>query len=63
MTNNYTLTELTLRRIDICDLLLACLCAERSANDGGKKWRKLHDEIKEQLKEFDRNGGAEALKQ
>ena len=57
MLNNYTIASLTLRRIDICDLLLACLAAQEKANDGGKKWIELHDEIMAQLDDIDRKGG------
>ena len=42
-----------LSRIEVCDLLLACLAAKEIANDEGKKWTRLHDELKEQLKAFD----------
>lgn len=48
-TGNAFLTHLELRRIDICDLMLACVNAKHSANDGGKKWGKLHDILKAQL--------------
>ena len=44
---------ITLRRIDVCDLLLACLAAEEATNDGGKKWARLHEELKKQLDDFD----------
>lgn len=46
-------TTIRLRRIDICDLMLACLAAEQTANDGGKKWAELHDKLKKQLDELD----------
>lgn len=52
MYNEYEMS-ITLKRIDVCDLLLACLSAHDTAMDGGKKWMRLHDEIKEQLKRFD----------
>jgi hypothetical protein len=42
-----------LRRIDVCDLLLACACVKSDANDGGEKWQKLHDTLKEYLEAFD----------
>jgi len=50
--NNKIMT-LELKRIDVCDLLLACLAAKEMANDEGKKWTRLHDELKDQLKAFD----------
>lgn len=46
-------TTLQLKRIDICDLMLACLAAKELANDDGKKWIRLHDELKRQLNELD----------
>lgn len=52
MRNNFK-TTITLRRIDICDLLIACLAAKRSASDEGKKWEKLHDLLYTQLEELD----------
>jgi hypothetical protein len=42
-----------LRRIDVCDLLLACSCADRNVDDGSEKWKKLHDVLMEQLEAFD----------
>lgn len=46
-------TTINITRGEICDLLLACTNAEQSANDGGKKWIKLHDKIKMQLDKLD----------
>lgn len=46
-------TTLQVKRIDICDLMLACLAAKERANDGGTKWDRLHDELKKQLDELD----------
>lgn len=46
-------TTLQVKRIDICDLMLACLAAKELANDDGKKWVRLHDELKRQLNELD----------
>lgn len=46
-------TTITLRRIDICDLMLACLAAKKAANDGGKKWIELHELLYTQLEELD----------
>ena len=52
MTNQFK-TTLNVTRIDICDLLLACLAARDHANDGGQKWIKLHDKLQTQLEELD----------
>lgn len=46
-------TTLQVRRIDICDLMLACLNAQYAANDGGEKWKRLHDNLEKQLAELD----------
>lgn len=39
-------TTLQVKRIDICDLMLACTAAKQLANDDGKKWDRLRDELK-----------------
>lgn len=52
MRNNFK-TTIYVKRIDICDLLLACLAAKEAANDEGKKWDRLHDLLREQLDELD----------
>lgn len=46
-------TTLKVTRIEICDLMLACLTAQAQANDGGAKWAKLHDSLKAQLDAMD----------
>lgn len=48
-------TSINLRRIDICNLMMACTLTKQTANDGGKKWDKLHDLLKAKLDEMDRN--------
>lgn len=50
---NYKTVTLKLKRIEICDLLLATLAAKQLANDGGKKWEELHDKLKTILDDFD----------
>lgn len=47
-------TYVKMKRIDICDLLLACLAAKSLANDAGAKWNRLHDMLKQQLEDLDR---------
>lgn len=56
MLNEMTM-NLKLTRIDVCDLLLACTAAQFSANDGGQKWKDLHDKLREQLHAFDESKG------
>lgn len=46
-------TTLKVTRIEICDLMLACINAQYAANDGGAKWAKLHDSLKAQLDALD----------
>lgn len=48
---NYEEMTLTLTRIEVCDLLLACISAEEVS--GAEKWMKLHDKIKKQLDKAD----------
>ena len=52
---NHIETTLKLKRIEICDLMLACTAAQFAANDGGQKWEKLHDKLKQQLEELDKD--------
>ena len=51
---NYKTMNVELNRIDVCDLLLACLAAKELANDEGSKWERLHDKLKAQLEAFDK---------
>lgn len=53
MRNQFEAT-IKITRGEMCDLLLACTNAQYSANDGGQKWERLYDKIKEQLEELDR---------
>ena len=52
MRNQFA-TTIQLRRIEICDLMLACLAAKDAASDGGKKWDELHEKLKWQLNYLD----------
>lgn len=51
MRNNFK-TTIALRRIDICDLMIACTAAKSAS--GADKWDRLHGELKRQLDELDR---------
>lgn len=53
LTLNQKTMTVKLRRTDVCDLLLACSCADRNAEDGGEKWKKLRDVLMDQLSAFD----------
>lgn len=50
-TNDMTVT-MKLKRIDVCDLLLACWAADK-LSEGAPKWIELHDKIEKILDEFD----------
>ena len=50
---NEEIMYVRLKRIDVCDLLLACLAADTAAGGEAKKWFRLHDELRDQLKAFD----------
>lgn len=50
-TNDMTVT-LKLKRIEVCDLLMACIVTDNMA-EGAEKWSKLHDKLKTILDEFD----------
>ena len=46
---------LTLKRIEICDLLLACTNAYYHASNKAKKWDELHEKLFAILNDFDEN--------
>jgi len=54
---NNSIINIELTRIEVCDLLIACTTTRNTANDGGRKWERLHDNIKQQLKETDKEHG------
>ena len=54
MTPNEFKTSIELQRIEICDLMLACTECKFMANDGGKKWERLHDKLESKLRELDK---------
>ena len=51
---NHFKTHIQVERVDICDLMLACTMAQYQANDGGRKWAKLHEKLKAQLDDLDK---------
>lgn len=53
MNRNQFETTIMLKRIDICDLMLACMAAKEAANDAGKKWDLLHEKLSWQLECLD----------
>lgn len=54
--NQRTVT-VSMKRIDLCDLMLACTNAAHSLEKEGKtatKWHNLHDKLKNALDQFDK---------
>lgn len=49
MRNNFE-TTIQLKRIDICDLMLACSLVNNGRNT---KWKVLHDKLQDQLDKLD----------
>ncbi len=49
---NYSSAEFRLKRIELCDMLLACDSAYQLSG-GAVKWQILHDQIKEMLNDLD----------
>ena len=45
-------TTIKLERLDICDLMLACVVAKQCSN-GAMKWDRLHKYLKAKLDELD----------
>ena len=43
----------TFTRLELCDLMLACIAAQYSANDGGAKWKRLNKIIHQMIDESD----------
>lgn len=50
--NEKTVT-VKIKRIELCDLLLACTALDNATDEETKKWAKLHDRLKEILDDFD----------
>lgn len=49
MLNAKTVT-VKMRRIDLCDLLMACTALDTATEADNTKWAKLHDKLEEVLK-------------
>lgn len=50
--NQKTVT-VKMKRIELCDLLMACTALDEETNADNRKWAKLHDKLKAVLDEFD----------
>lgn len=46
-------TTIKLERLEICDLMLACVTTKWASTSNGEKWQRLHDKLKEQLDALD----------
>ena len=56
MTLNEKTVTAKLKRIDLCDLMLACTCVSENLKDAGQpaeKWDALHDKIRAIIDDFD----------
>lgn len=56
MTNtplNARTVTVKMKRIDLCDLLIACTALDNAAEADSTKWGKLHDKLKEILDDYD----------
>lgn len=50
--NEKTVT-VKMKRIDLCNLMLACTVLDDATDENTTKWAKLHDQLKEILDDFD----------
>ena len=57
MTLNQMTVNAKLKRIDICDLLIACTIVDEATEEDNTKWAELHDKLKAILDEFDAKQG------
>lgn len=55
MTHNQKPITITVQRIDLCDILLACTTLARQSE--AEKWKALHGKLKAMLEEFDKQNG------
>lgn len=50
--NQKTVT-VKMKRVELCDLLMACTALDEETSADNHKWAKLHDKLKEILDDFD----------
>lgn len=50
---NERTVSVKIRRLDLCDLLLACTVLDCKSDPDTTKWAKLHDKLSAILDEFD----------
>ena len=61
MAPNGMTVNLKLKRIEICDLLLACTAIAEETDS--KKWTELHDKLAKILDDFDESHGIGVFEQ
>lgn len=61
MTLNQRTISTNLKRIDLCDLMIACTVLETET--GAKKWGELHDKIETIIAKFDREHEEDLLRE
>lgn len=54
--NQKTVT-VKMKRIDLCDLMLACTVLDNATDENTTKWARLHDQLKEIIDDFDSKHG------
>ena len=59
MTLNERTVKTNLKRIDLCDLMIACTVLGNET--GAKKWNDLHDKIEAIINKFDKEHEEELL--
>lgn len=59
MTYNERTINASLKRIDLCDLMIACTVCEMQT--GAKKWSDLHDKVEKIISAFDKANEKELL--
>ena len=53
MTRNHAQVTITMTRIDLCNLIMACTFADHNTNEDTKKWAELRKELKAELDSLD----------
>lgn len=59
MLYNERTIRASFKRIDLCDLMIACTACEMET--GAKKWSDLHDKLEKIISEFDKEHEEELL--
>ena len=61
MLYNERTVKANMKRIELCDLLIACTSAYEAS--GAEKWQALHDKIEKMVNDFDKEHEADLLKE